>query len=374
MNVISRLILIIIGIILVSIDAAASIGTQEIWFKSQTSDRTIVAEIYYPASCNIENKKIVHGIWLRENYSKSHCDFNEKKSYPLIVFSHGFQGDRFGNSWLAEGLVAKGYIVAMIDHAFNTSYDHSDLFVYTSMWQRPTDISELLTHLLQDPKWGKVIDKNRIAAAGLSLGGATALWLGDIRANKEQFKQTLDNKYSRWSDWPEYAAAQARHVDWSKAELSYKDTRIKAVIAIAPDLGEAFTAGGLKEMQIPALIIVGDKDIVTPKEQNAEFYAKNIMNAEIVVLKDAEHFTFMNHCSSLGFKLTPYLCSSDNKKDDAHSLTISKISDFLLKNFSYAENADQEEHVERSGNGADGQAGSNGWLFGGNGKNGENVN
>lgn len=331
MNITSHLILIITGIILVSINADAAIGTQEIWFASKILDRTIVAEVYYPASCNIENRKIVHGIWLRENHSKSECDFNQKKSYPLIVFSHGFQGDRFGNSWLAEGLVDKGYIVAMIDHTFNTSYDHSDLFVYTSMWQRPTDISELLTHLLEHPKLSKVIDKNRIAAAGFSLGGTTALWLGGIRANKEQFKQTLDNKYSRWSDWPEYTAAQARHVDWSKAEHSYKDKRIKAVIAIAPDLGEAFTAHGLKEMQVPTLIIVGDKDIVTPKEQNAEFYAKNIMNAEIIVFKDAEHFTFMNHCSSLGFKLTPYLCSTDNKKDDTHTLTINKISNFLLE-------------------------------------------
>lgn len=373
MNAASRLIFIIIGIILVSINAFASIGTQEIWFSSKTSNRTIVAEIYYPASCNIENKKVAHGIWLRENYSKSHCNLDKKKSYPLIVFSHGFQGDRFGNSWLAEGLVAKGYIVAMIDHTFNTSYDHSDLFVYTSMWQRPKDISELLTHLLQHPKWSKVIDKNKIAAVGFSLGGATALWLGGIRANKRQFKQTLDNKYSRWNDWPEYIAAQAKHVDWSKAELSYKDKRIKAIIALAPDLGEAFTGGGLSEVQIPTLIIVGNKDTITPREQNAEFYGKNIKNAEIVVLQNAEHFTFMNHCSPLGFKLTPYLCSSESKKDDAHTLTISKISDFLLKTFSYAENANQEQHVERSGNGADGQAGSNGWLFGGNGKNGENV-
>lgn len=55
------------------------------------------------------------------------------------------------------------------------------------------------------------------------------------------------------------------------------------------------------------------------------------MNAEILVLKNAEHFTFMNHCSSLGFKLAPYLCSSVDKKDDIHMLTIQEIGDFLLK-------------------------------------------
>ena len=70
-----------------------------------------------------------------------------KTNILLLFFSHGFQGDRFGNSWIAEALVNKGYIVVMIDHTFNTSYDHSDLFIYTSMWQRPLDMSELLTYL-----------------------------------------------------------------------------------------------------------------------------------------------------------------------------------------------------------------------------------
>ena len=42
--------------------------------------------------------------------------------------------------------------VHMIDHPLNTSYDHNDLSVYTAMWQRPKDISELLTHLMQHSK------------------------------------------------------------------------------------------------------------------------------------------------------------------------------------------------------------------------------
>lgn len=328
---ISRFICIIIGLIFTYMSAYASIGTQEISFLSKSSGRTIAAEIYYPTSCSIESKKVQHGIWLRENYSKSQCNLGTKISYPLIVFSHGFQGDRFGNSWLAEALTRMGYIVVMIDHTFNTSYDHSDLFIYTSMWQRPIDIKELLSHLLQHPKWSKVIDQNRIAAAGFSLGGTTSLWLGGIRANKDLFKKTLDNKYSRWADWPEYAAKKARSVDWSKAELSYKDERVKAVISIAPDLGAAFTSEGLKEMQVPTLIIVGDKDNITPKEQNAEFYSKNIKNAEIIVLANIEHFTFMNKCSPLGLKLTPYLCLTEDRKDDTHKLTLNKIYDFLRK-------------------------------------------
>jgi hypothetical protein len=38
---------------------------------------------------------------------------------------------------------------------------------------------------------GVVIDKNKIVAAGFSLGGLTALWLWGIEADKELFQDTL---------------------------------------------------------------------------------------------------------------------------------------------------------------------------------------
>lgn len=223
-------------------------------------------------------------------------------------------------------------MVVMIDHTFNTSYDHSDLFIYTLMWQRPLDMSELLTYLLEHPEWSKVINKDKIAALGFSLGGTTALWLGGIQADKEKFRQTMDDKYARWSDWPKYALETAKAVNWAKAEQSYKDNRIKAVISIAPDLGEAFTKDGLKKGDVPTLIIVGDKDRITPKKENAELYAKSIKGAELLVIDGAEHFTFMNMCSAIGFQITPNLCTADGKKEKAHTQAINKISNFLQKN------------------------------------------
>ncbi|MCE2993131.1 MAG: alpha/beta hydrolase family protein [Alphaproteobacteria bacterium] len=328
-----RCLAVIIGLILsfVHQEIYAAVGTEEITFLSQSSGRNIVAEIYYPGTCKIDNKQVKHGIWLRENYLKAKCDIDDTKKYPLILFSHGFQGDRFGNSWFAEGLVSQGYIVAMVDHASNTSYESSDLFVYTSMWQRPIDISELLTYMLQDSKWNKVVDEEKIAVSGFSLGGTTALWLSGIKSDKDKFHHVMDAKYSRWDDWPEYAKSQARLVDWSKAENSYKDERVKAVVSIAPDLGEAFSINGLTKADVPVLIVIGDKDVVTPKKHNADFYAQHIPKAKLFVIKDAEHFTFMNKCSAIGFKVTPHLCDTDVKKDNAHDLVINKTHDFLLQ-------------------------------------------
>jgi len=319
----------IIGLVLFATNSNALVGTQEISFSSESSQRVITAEVFYPTPLKAESKLEQHGIWLRENFDKGAVNIDKSKSYPLIVFSHGFKGDRFANSWFAEKMAKQGYIVVAIDHTFNTNYNHSDLFVYTSMWQRPLDVSELITHLLQHPQWSKVIDKDKIYAAGFSLGGFTALWLGGIQADKASFKKSLDYSYSAWNEWPQHDAVKAKSVDWGKAEQSYLDKRIKAVVAIAPDLGNVFPKSGLAKMTIPALIIVGDKDNITPKASNAEFYAKYIENAEIFTLKGAEHFTFMNKCSATGLKFTPQLCVDNAKREAVHDQTIQKVTEFL---------------------------------------------
>lgn len=311
---------------------ANALGTQEISFTLPNSDREIITEIYYPIDEKINSKTIEHGIWHRKFYVKNAPLSNKSLTYPLVIFSHGWQGDRFGNSWIAESLVKEGYIVAMIEHTHNTSYEHSDLFLYTSMWQRPLDVSEFLTYLLNDKTWGKVINQEKIVAGGFSLGGLTSLWLSGIKADKDLFKNAMDHKYSRWNDWPEYAKEKANKVDWSYAQNLYYDKRIKAIFSIAPDLGEGFDKNGLKQSKIPSLIIVGTKDFITPAKVNAEFYAKNMNNSKVIIINDAEHFDFMNNCSKLGKKITPHLCNSNLNRNKLQKQVSKQIVDFLSEN------------------------------------------
>lgn len=305
------------------------LGTAEINFTSPSTNRMLTAEIYYPSSIKIEDKQIEHGIWLRDAYQANGQIVNDKQQYPLIIFSHGFQGDRFGNSWLAERLVQNGHIVAMLEHKCNTSFEHSDLFVYLSMWQRPIDVSEFLTHLLNHPRWGSLIDSEKIIASGFSLGGLTALWLGGMEADEDAFKGEMNKRYARWADWPTHDKQKAQSVQWKKSTHSYFDDRIKAIIAIAPDLGLAFNPKGLQKTKRPTLILVGDKDTITPLESNAQRYANGIPSSKLVVLKEAQHYSFLNECSPLGGKITPYLCEDSLQRKKIQNETILKINEFL---------------------------------------------
>lgn len=60
---VTRFILMALSLLLFSINACASVSTQEINFVSKSSGRTLVGEIYYPSSCKVEKKNIPHGIW-----------------------------------------------------------------------------------------------------------------------------------------------------------------------------------------------------------------------------------------------------------------------------------------------------------------------
>jgi predicted dienelactone hydrolase len=308
---------------------AKYLGTKEIEFVIPGSDRLVVAEIYYPTVNGTTSKNIAHGIWERRAYTKDAPLAPQRESYPLVIFSHGWRGDRYGNSWIAEALVDEGYIVAMIDHSHNNSYEHSDEFMYTSVWQRPLDLSALLDYLFQHPTWARFIDKNRIAIGGFSLGGLTALWTAGIEGDADAFKEAMQ-PYARWSDWPQSVKKRASEVDWTKASRSYYDSRVKAVFAISPDLGRGFKPAGLEKARVPVLLIVGDHDSITPSAANAGFYHSHIKNSKLWIIKKAGHYTFLNSCSSLGLKITPHLCKNDSpSRFETHKEAAAKIITFL---------------------------------------------
>jgi predicted dienelactone hydrolase len=316
--------------------AKRSVGTRQIEFQISGTTRLVVAEIYYPIDGYKAARVINHGIWNRRSYTKDAPLAHQEQLYPLVIFSHGWQGDRFHHTWLAEALVDAGYIMAMIDHAHNNSYEHSDEFVYTSLWQRPRDLTALLDHLLKDPLWSKSIDKDRIAAGGFSLGGLTALWIAGIEGDAEAFKDAMKHE-ARWSDWPQSVKTKANQVDWTQAQKSYRDPRVKAVFSIAPAMGEGFKPQGIKQARIPVLLITGGHDIITPAALNANYFHTHIKDSEILKISCAEHYTFLNTCSPLGTRRFPHMCEdrSSINRHKVHRETARRIVVFLNSNLSH---------------------------------------
>jgi predicted dienelactone hydrolase len=220
--------------------------------------------------------------------------------HPLVIVSHGAGGNGSAYAWFGEYLASHGYIVAMVYHYRANTYDSSALYVRSRLWQRPRDISLHITHLLQHGVWGRHIDPNQIGVAGHSQGGFTALWIGGAEVNPDLFSAYQ----RRWKEnpvVPAYLRAQMR-LDAEPAR-DVRDHRAKAAFSMAPgDIqGFGMDEAGLRQMAIPAYLIVGAGDTTTPPEDNAGFAAKYIPHAQLDVLPgQVGHEIFGNECDQVG--------------------------------------------------------------------------
>ncbi|MFD5510882.1 alpha/beta hydrolase family protein [Streptomyces sp. NPDC059761] len=114
--------------------------------------------------------------------------------YPLIVLSPGFTVPRATLTSLAEELASRGYVVAAVDHAYETSGTafpggrvltclacekaDSEEGIKLVADNRARDVSFLLDRLTgRHPAWRNagLIDRGRIGMAGHSIGGSAAV-------------------------------------------------------------------------------------------------------------------------------------------------------------------------------------------------------
>ena len=227
---------------------------------------------------------------------------------PLVVFSHGRGSNGLYYAWFGQYLAARGYIVAMINHYRANSFDGTVEYYYSKLWQRPRDISMIITALLEDPLTGPHLDPERIGVAGHSQGGFTALWIGGAEINPEKFL-TFQRRWANNPLLPPSIRA-GLPIDAAPA-LDVRDRRVKAAFSMAPgDLpGFGMDADGLRQLGIPTYVIVGDIDSQAPLKDNAEFAAANAPHATLDLLApDVDHEIFTNECDQDGRDAWPESC------------------------------------------------------------------
>lgn len=111
--------------------------------------------------------------------------------HPLVILSHGSGGNIENLGWLAEGLVARGAIVAGVNHPGATSGDSSPRQL-PHVIDRAQDLAILIATLATDPAFGPAIDPEEITAVGFLLGGATVLAAGGARLDRAAYGTYCD--------------------------------------------------------------------------------------------------------------------------------------------------------------------------------------
>jgi len=137
-------------------------------------DRTLTIELWYPGTLAAGQKPggdyhvitrdpaisaTLHGRAVRDAAPVAGARF------PLVIVSHGYPGNRFLMSHLAENLASKGFVVASIDHKDST-YDDQKAFAST-LYNRPFDQLFVLDEMAKLPN----VDASRTGIVGYSMGG-----------------------------------------------------------------------------------------------------------------------------------------------------------------------------------------------------------
>ncbi len=238
---------------------------------------------------------------------------------PLVVISHGHGGSDLGHHDLAAYLASHGFVVATLEHPKDNFRDASGNGHLTVFAGRPVQVKAIITYLLADPHWNKLIDANQIGVAGFSMGGYTSLLLvGAVphfdliigycrRHPKDQETCGLARQLAARSRMTEEAyldTLQKGLYRWGATD----DPRIKAAFVMAPT-SFVFDKAGVATVNRPVFLYYGQDDPVLLPAANVVQIAPFIKTlAGIKMIPKAGHYVFLSPCSPQLAKAVPDIC------------------------------------------------------------------
>jgi predicted dienelactone hydrolase len=157
---------------------------------------TLEVVVWYPAGSSAhEQPLVIRGLDIFELGSAAQDAPLAAKAakFPLVVISHGTGGSGLSMAWLGEALAAHGYIVAAVNHPGNNAAEPYTAKGFSIWWERARDLSETISGMLADAKFGDRIDPERIGAAGFSLGGYTMIAIAGGITDVQGFVRFCDS-------------------------------------------------------------------------------------------------------------------------------------------------------------------------------------
>lgn len=279
-------------------------GHAELTVTDERNDRLLTGEVWYPAS---EPGSVTPAydskVWLAP-YMDTQSE-PAAGSFPLLVVSHGMYGNTRNQAWLGSELARRGFVVAMVNHP-GTSTFLRDPEHARQLWERPADLSRLISYMLTASPLRERIDESRIYAAGHSLGGMTVMLLAGAEFDGERYRSICREEpvpvvckvLGGWS-------VAETDSDMRQMETSRKDPRVSRVISM--DLGGTltFSPESLAAIDIPVLVFgAGRGDMIDQDiESRALAAALPAGSTRDVELAGAGHFDFMGVCKPGAYAL-----------------------------------------------------------------------
>lgn len=255
--------------------------TVEVWYPAQLAAGQQPGGSYTTITRNVELTATLHGLAVRDADA-----LTSEGTFPLVVLSHGYPGNRLLMSHLGENLASKGYVVASIDHTDST-YDDQQIITSTLYNRAPdqrfvisamADINTDRSHALHG-----IVDADNTGLIGFSMGGYGAV-------------NNLGAGYSETGVSFLGSPSNRLLQDFAASNPDFRDTldpRIKAGVPIAPwGMNNGFwEADGLAGITVPTLFVAGDADTTSGYENGIKAIFDQAVNSDryMLVFKNGGH-------------------------------------------------------------------------------------
>ncbi len=190
-------------------------------------------------------------------------DETEAGPFPLVVYSHGYMSSVDEADYMVDFLVPKGYVVVAVNYPLSNGAAPGGPIV-TDVINQAGDVSFVIDALLTrntsagDSLQG-LIDPERIAAVGLSLGGLTT-----------------------------------QLVAYHQTE---RDERIRTAVSIAGP-SAMLEREFFQTSDNPFLMVAGTDDAIVPYDMNAEPMPEKVDNSLLATLDGGSHVGFVTIAST----------------------------------------------------------------------------
>ena len=290
--------LLLTGLTTIALADESAVGFQSSTLVDAHNDRALQMVVWYPSATTTATQLIGDDAVFAGAAAVRDAPPAAGK-HPLLVLSHGYRGNWSNQIWLASALAHRGYIVAAINHPGSTTHDRSP-HAAAQLWQRPVDVSRAIDSVTTQPEKFGAVAKDRIAVAGHSLSGWTALEIAGAQFDPDRFAQDC-KAHPQLTSCSVYARMNPASTSQSKAALTadLRDQRVTAVVTLDVGLSRGMTDASLAALPIPALVIAaGAPSHDLPAQLESAHLAKRLpaASSRYVEISDASHFTFLSVC------------------------------------------------------------------------------
>ena len=276
-----------------------AVGTEQHDADSRTGI-TLPVQVWFPASEAGEETYLYDGILEGDASVSAEPDCSVVRQ--VLVFSHGNSGIRYQTWSVMEFLAGHGWIVVAPDHVDNTYLDFDmDLWPRIAM-RRPWDIADAFDWLAAEAAdegsdlFGCIDPAAGYAVSGHSFGGYTSYGVAGASIDMELMAtECAQDPVEGCDAVDEWVAANPgeRFADRS-------DPRAWAAVPWAPAWHEVF-AGTIAEIEVPVMVIGGDRDTLTSWESAVEPSFRELPPTPryLAGLGDTGHYSFTDFCDLL---------------------------------------------------------------------------